>query len=340
MTRRYCALVAAIVAILRVGIAHADPAAEAVASALFEHAREEMRRGEYAAACPKLAESQRLDPSNGTLLNLVICNEKLGKVATAWVHTRELVDRLPPSDERASIVQRKLVALEPRVPRLTIHLAASALEATRVTLDGVELGASSLDIGLPVDPGRHRILVTASGRRDRALEIDVEEGKKLDFTAEPGEELPGTIGEQHAAQPAGESTSIAPPSPMKTQRSPRHVRPSSQQQEPPKWLGWTALGIGAAGLVAGTILGAMTLDRKATVDDNCPDGLCKDQSGIDAAHEGKKLLVASVVSFSVAAGGLGFGVYLLTRQENATTSAGRSHSIKPAVVVATWTTSF
>jgi hypothetical protein len=344
MSRRHCQLVAAVVAMLRLGIAHADPAAEGVASTLFEQARQDMRRGEYAAACPKLAESQRLDPSSGTLLNLMVCEEKVGKVASAWVHGRELMDRLPPSDDRRPIVQRKLAVLEPRVPSLTIHRPPSAPKATRVTLDDVELGASSFEIALRVDPGRHRILVTASGRRDRASEIDLEEGKNLEWMAEPGEAAAAATSEQHVAKPGATMTLVAPPSSVNPDRSPAPVRPSPPRQEPPRWMGWTAVGIGAAGLVAGTILGAMTLDRKATVDDTCPNGECNDQASVDAANdasrEGRKLLVGTVVSLTVAAGGLGLGVYFLTRQESAGTSAAQSRSVEPAVAVATWATSF
>src|SRR5271154_1822433 len=68
------------------GSAHADGASsKAAAQALFEEARQLMIDGKFGEACPKLEESERLDPGAGTLLNLGHCYEKNGQTASAWV---------------------------------------------------------------------------------------------------------------------------------------------------------------------------------------------------------------------------------------------------------------
>src|SRR5262249_55537702 len=49
-----------------------DPAA---AEALFRQGRQAMEAKDFATACPKFAESQRLDPAVGTLMNWATCEE-------------------------------------------------------------------------------------------------------------------------------------------------------------------------------------------------------------------------------------------------------------------------
>jgi hypothetical protein len=72
-----------------------------------------------------------------------------------------------------------------------------------------------------------------------------------------------------------------------------------------------SLGLGVAGLAAGAVTGLMTMDRKNTVDADCPGGICRSSAGLDAASEGKTLSLVSTVAFAAGAVGVGLGVVLI-----------------------------
>src|SRR5437762_8395146 len=57
-----------------------SPAAEA----LFEEGRQLLEGGHVDEACLKLKESYAQEAASGTLLNLALCHQIQGKMATAW----------------------------------------------------------------------------------------------------------------------------------------------------------------------------------------------------------------------------------------------------------------
>src|SRR5712672_1087960 len=72
----------------------ADPTAagKTMATQLFDDAEKLLAAGDTNDACPKYAESERLDPQLGTLLHLAICYEKAGKIATLLLNFKEATE--------------------------------------------------------------------------------------------------------------------------------------------------------------------------------------------------------------------------------------------------------
>src|SRR5439155_13958444 len=99
-----------------------DGMTKATAEALFADGKRLMSAGDYAAACPKFAASQKLDPAVGTALNLADCYERTGRAASAWAEFRGAASAAHAvgSREREQLAADRSKALESRLSYLTI----------------------------------------------------------------------------------------------------------------------------------------------------------------------------------------------------------------------------
>ena len=94
----------------------------AAADEAFQRGREALKVGNYVVACAAFEDSQRLDPQLTTQFNLALCDEQLGKLASALAIHKELAikdDNLPRRAKAADMVTE----LEGRVARLRIDVA-------------------------------------------------------------------------------------------------------------------------------------------------------------------------------------------------------------------------
>src|SRR5262245_46719718 len=104
-------------AILVVGApAHADIKD---AEELFRQGKAEMAKGNFDKACPMFAESYKQDAAMGTLLNLALCHEAVGRIASAWGEWRAVEQQaravVPPREDRIKMAKEHAEKLEPRL---------------------------------------------------------------------------------------------------------------------------------------------------------------------------------------------------------------------------------
>jgi hypothetical protein len=291
-------------------------AADAAAEALFRAGREAMEQGDYSTACNRFAESQRLEPAGGTAFNLAACFEKLGRVASAWKTYREAAERLPHGDARARHSEEQARALEPKLPKLTLSPGPGA-ENVIVELNGTELGAASLGLALPVDPGEQRIIVRAPGREARTMTVTLAVSETKQVTVSPGKAT--------APEPGARPPESAPASDSA----------ASDDGSGQRTLGWVLGGVGVAGLAVSAVTGVMVLDRKNTVDEECTNDLCT-AKGDEAAASGRTLSTVSTIAFVAGAAGVGVGAYFLLSAPDAPVSARvglRARSALPELVL-------
>jgi hypothetical protein len=195
MIPRQLPVVAAFLAAASPAWAGASAQDQAAAEVLFQDAKKLVAARNYAEACPKFLESQRLDPGAGTLLNIADCYEHLGKYASSWGAFKEveLVAKSSGDSARQTEAARRAALLEPRLSRLSIVVppAVRAIPGFEVKKDGSTIGEGQSGSAIPIDPGEHVLEASAPGRRTWTTRIAVT-GPGVQTVEVPGlEEQPG-----------------------------------------------------------------------------------------------------------------------------------------------------
>ena len=275
-------------------VAHADPTPQEkiLAQSLFDDGRAKMQAGDYAAACPKLAESYRLDPAPGTFLNLGLCHESEGRLATAYAELSEALSRAirEGRSDRQKTAREHLAAIAPRLSKLKLSVSAGAPPDLHVEVDGITLARAAWDVAVPMDPGQHMLVASASGRLPRQVPVTVEaDGSTKEIE----------IGELEVDPNVHIATGTPPPV----------VVPKPPPPEPPpdrssalRTVGFVTLAVGGAGLIAGGIFGGLAASTWSGVKNECPNGACPtDASVADGRRAGT---FADVATVSLIAGGV------------------------------------
>jgi hypothetical protein len=303
--------VSLVVVVLAAGMAHAQTGDAVAAEALFRRAREAKAAGDNRTACPLFAESQRLDPSVGTLMNLADCEEHEGSFARAWEHWHEALDALlRDGDARAGVARAHVAALDRRIPKLTLRVPAG-IDGARVTRDDVELGAVSLGIPIPVDPGPHRVTLVVPGRQATTKTVTLAEGQSLEVMLEAGAELP---------LPTASAPSVIaePPAPLAARPSTTATaaRPSTTATRVVATASFAAAG---AGLVLDVVSGAIVVHEKSVVSDDCHTPSTCTGPGVSAASAGKTWDIVNAVASAFTVAAAATGVTLWIASHNKTT---------------------
>lgn len=282
---------------------------DVAATALFDEGRKLMAAHDYAAACPKLAESQRLAPSGGTLFNLAECYEKAGQTASAWVAWKDTAARANAAG-KADVEQKALAraaALEPTLAKLTIAIdPGSDVAGLTVKRDGVPVGHAEFATAIPVDPGTHKVEASAPGKNPFSGTVDVA-AKQANATI--------TVKMTDApAESAGAAVTPPPPPPPINNPPPP---PPTPQPEGSSWstqktLALVAGGVGIVGVGVGSVFGlqAKSKNDEALQPQNCRSSTQCTQHGLDLTNDAKSAATLSTVAFAVGAVALAGGVVL------------------------------
>jgi tetratricopeptide (TPR) repeat protein len=172
----------------------ADSAASAAAERLFIEAKQLMAEGSYDQACPKLAESHRIDPGEGTFLNLAVCHEAQGRYASAWAEFQQALSMAKTAGrrDREALAAEHIAGLAAKLAHLTVVVQGStSVPDLRVTLDGKPLDRAAWGTSLAVDPGSHDVQLSAPGRHTHQASMFLSASDKIVVRLGPVDELAG-----------------------------------------------------------------------------------------------------------------------------------------------------
>jgi hypothetical protein len=280
--------------------------------------------GNCAAAVDPLSRSEAMHHAPTTLSVLGECHVALGKlVQGAEELTRVVRENIEPqapalfhvAQERA---RARLEETRPRIPKLRLVVqGAAAKAALTILVDGESIPAESVGLDRPVDPGTHRVEVTAGGYKPASGEVTLAEGQSQSLSLE--------------LVPLPESEIVAEGD-SRTSMAFGGARRAPSSRAP----GYVLLGVGAVGLAAGAIFGVVTLSKTSSLDKLCPTrSTCPSnaQSDIDLS---KTTAWASTISFGVGGAAVLAGLYFTLRGRNSEPSAATARSQPSGAAVRAW----
>jgi hypothetical protein len=204
--------------------------------------------GDFERAAALLSEDLQSHPWPTVAYYAGQAQEKLGKLVEAAELYRRAAELEAPGTGRDRELEQaakqkargQLSELEPRIPRLVLKIDRPSSEGVSVTLDGVQVPASSLGQPLPLNPGGHELVVQCSeGEAATTQAVALEESQNRELALCP--------------EPASAAHVLLPPSGSPQQQ------PSSRSLLPVA--GWIGVGVGGAALLTSGITTALAIDK-------------------------------------------------------------------------------
>lgn len=266
----------------------------------FDTAREKFARAYALAKVPKLA------------VWLARAHAQMGRLVSAYELYRQAI-RLERSElwvGDAQLVaqqdaEKELAQLTPRLAKVTVLVEGVPAEEVEVRIDDVTVPSALLGVERLVDPGTREVTGLRKGEIVRQSVSVAEGGKstvalKFGVPASPGAPIvssqPASGGHENVTR-----ASSAPSLDIDSARTPSN---------PQRTWGYISLGVGAVGLVGGTLAGVVVASKYSNLNESCPNRQC------DSSLQGKvdsydTMQTVSTVGFIVGGVGTAVGLTLL-----------------------------
>jgi hypothetical protein len=175
-------------------LAQVSDSQRAAARDLFKEGDTLQRSGKFVEALDRFQRAQAVYEAPTNLLRIAECDAALGRlVESAEAFRAVLRAPLPPGSPpafQAAIDQARaeLAQVEPRVPRLTVDVEQPARAAgLRLQIDGQSVASALVGAAMPLDPGPHKIALSAPGYApaEQQVVLKEQEARTISFSLKP-----------------------------------------------------------------------------------------------------------------------------------------------------------
>jgi hypothetical protein len=260
-------------------------------------------RGDFAPAADKLGRAFKIlnAPSLGLWSARALV--KLGSLVQAAERYRDvgriqaLSGELAVQRQAQQDAARELGELTPRIPFLILLVEGAAPQSLEIALDDAPFPTAMVAENYPVNPGAHR-LTARRGDQNVTETFSVAESEHKRVTLRFAPPLP--LAAPGGGPPVGGAVRSLTADPSTSPGGAADSRPGAVLPI----LGWTALGLGAAGIATGAVTGLLALNERRSLEQA---GCNLATNSCDSAHQGdvdKYNELRSISSVGFIAGGV------------------------------------
>lgn len=221
----------------------------AAARKKFDKAVDLEKAGDFKGALAVLREVAAVKATPEVHFHLGVCLEKLGRLVEARAEYIESRTKAEVKDEGEVLTKKandRVTDLDARIPKVAIAVPEDVINA-KVSVDNAAPVSLLVNPVISLDPGTHKLTITASGRRAYSRTILVKERDPVfNMTVE---------------MPAEEVDEPAPPPPKPVVTPPPRPRDDGPKSSPYPYV------FGGVGLVALGVAGVMYALRDSTISD-------------------------------------------------------------------------
>ncbi len=261
----------------------AEPEDMKRADVLFREGQRLLKAGQVPEACESFAQSLKIDPAVGTLLNLAECHAQARRFASAHAEFLEAarLARESGQHERETFAKEQAAQSEAVLSFVEVRLPTGV---DAVTLDEKPIPKATLARPIALDSGAHVLVASGAGKLARTVRLDVKNG------------------------PSTQTVDVAPLDPVAA----AHVEPPPHHDDParPRRIaGLATAGVGVIALGLGAFFGLRAAGKKSDAEPHCNGHFCDDE-GLSLQDDAHSAATISTVAFVVGVLAVGAGSYL------------------------------